>query len=117
MPFSYPSLLASNAMRSVLVQDDVSEAEADAAPAHEEDDEAEDENEDEGKEEKNQGEEEKGQDDKGATADKGKAVKKGKKGPLKVEFGEWDLDEVQICEMGSYGTEGEYVAVASIPLV
>ena len=115
MPFSYPSLLASNAMKSVLVQDDVSDADAD--PGREEDDEAEDENEDEEKEEENQGEEEKGQDDKGATADKGKAVKKGKKGPVKVDFGEWDLDEVQICEMGSYGTEGEYVAVASIPLV
>ena len=111
MPFSYPSLLASNAMKSVLVQDDVSDADADAAPAREEDDEAEDESEDEEKEE------EKGQDDKGATAAKGKAVKKGKKGPVKVDFGEWDLDEVQICEMGSYGTEGEYVAVASIPLV
>ena len=117
MPFSYPSLLASNAMKSVLVQDDVSDADAD--PGREDDEEAEDENEDEEKEEgkENQGEEEKGQDDKGATADKGKAVKKGKKGPVKVDFGEWDLDEVQICEMGSYGTEGEYVAVASIPLV
>ena len=111
MPFSYPSLLASNAMKSVLVQDDVSDAEADTAPAHEEGEEAEDENEDEEKEE------EKGQDEKEAPADKGKAVKKGKKGPVKVDFGEWDLDEVQICEMGSYGTEGEYVAVASIPLV
>ena len=51
MPFSYPSLLASNAMKSVIVQDDVSDAEAEAPPAHEEGEEAEDENEDGEKEE------------------------------------------------------------------
>ncbi|KAH9890388.1 AKAP7 2'5' RNA ligase-like domain-containing protein [Cubamyces lactineus] len=31
--------------------------------------------------------------------------------PVPVELGEWTIDEVQICEMGSWGPEGEYVAV------
>ena len=30
---------------------------------------------------------------------------------VRVELGEWTIDEVQICEMGSWGPEGEYVAV------
>ncbi|KAI0330869.1 hypothetical protein GY45DRAFT_1250064 [Cubamyces sp. BRFM 1775] len=30
---------------------------------------------------------------------------------VRVELGEWAIDEVQICEMGSWGPEGEYVAV------
>ncbi|KAI0642816.1 kinase A anchor protein [Trametes meyenii] len=34
------------------------------------------------------------------------------KGPARVDLGEWTIDEVQICEMGSSGPEGEYVAVA-----
>ncbi|KAI0630023.1 kinase A anchor protein, partial [Trametes polyzona] len=38
------------------------------------------------------------------------------KGAAEVEFGEWEVDEVQICEMGSWGPEGEYVAVARCPL-
>ncbi|KAG2122443.1 kinase A anchor protein, partial [Suillus cothurnatus] len=30
--------------------------------------------------------------------------------PVKVDFGTWKVDEIQICEMGSYGPEGEYVS-------
>ena len=30
--------------------------------------------------------------------------------------GEWDIDELQICEMGSWGPEGEYVCVGRCPL-
>ncbi|OBZ71711.1 GTP-binding protein rhoA [Grifola frondosa] len=32
------------------------------------------------------------------------------KGPVRVDFGEWNIDEIQICEMGSWGPEGEYEA-------
>lgn len=35
-----------------------------------------------------------------------------RKEPVHVNFGEWDIDEIQICEMGSGGPEGEYIAVA-----
>ncbi|KAH9948316.1 AKAP7 2'5' RNA ligase-like domain-containing protein [Amylocystis lapponica] len=28
-----------------------------------------------------------------------------------VDFGEWAIDEIEICEMGSWGAEGEYVCV------
>ena len=38
------------------------------------------------------------------------------RGPVNVDFGTWDIDEVQICEMGSEGPEGEYVCVGKIPL-
>ncbi|KAI8986312.1 kinase A anchor protein [Trametes punicea] len=65
-PFSYPSVLASEAFKAVL--------------AH-----------------KQAGAEE--------TADTTR------RGPVRVDFGEWAIDEVQICEMGSWGPEGEYVAV------
>ncbi|KAH8078396.1 AKAP7 2'5' RNA ligase-like domain-containing protein [Cristinia sonorae] len=34
------------------------------------------------------------------------------KAPISVDLGEWTVDEVQICEMGSYGPQGEYVAAA-----
>ncbi|EMD39444.1 hypothetical protein CERSUDRAFT_121726 [Gelatoporia subvermispora B] len=34
-----------------------------------------------------------------------------------VELGEWSIDEIQLCEMGSWGPEGEYVCVASCPLI
>ncbi|OCH83916.1 hypothetical protein OBBRIDRAFT_799527 [Obba rivulosa] len=34
-----------------------------------------------------------------------------------VELGEWTVDEVQLCEMGSWGPEGEYVCVGRCPLV
>ncbi|KAI9058861.1 hypothetical protein FKP32DRAFT_1581508, partial [Trametes sanguinea] len=37
-------------------------------------------------------------------------------GPVRVDFGEWEIDEVQICEMGSWGPEGEYVAVHRVAL-
>jgi len=36
--------------------------------------------------------------------------------PVSVDFGTWDIDEVQICEMGSFGPEGEYVCVGKIDL-
>ncbi|KAI0073014.1 hypothetical protein K474DRAFT_1686391 [Panus rudis PR-1116 ss-1] len=36
--------------------------------------------------------------------------------PLHVDFGDWDVDEIQICEMGSHGPEGEYVCVGKISL-
>ncbi|KIP10739.1 hypothetical protein PHLGIDRAFT_48278, partial [Phlebiopsis gigantea 11061_1 CR5-6] len=29
--------------------------------------------------------------------------------PIPVNFGEWTVDEIQICKMGSWGPEGEYV--------
>ncbi|KAG1842757.1 kinase A anchor protein [Suillus subalutaceus] len=29
---------------------------------------------------------------------------------VKVDFGTWNVDEIQICKMGSYGPEGEYVS-------
>ncbi|VDC01513.1 unnamed protein product [Peniophora sp. CBMAI 1063] len=32
--------------------------------------------------------------------------------PLNVNLGSWSVDEMQICRMGSYGPEGEYVAEA-----
>jgi len=38
------------------------------------------------------------------------------RGPVSVDFGTWCIDEVQICEMGSHGPEGEYVCVGKIPL-
>lgn len=28
--------------------------------------------------------------------------------PVKMDFGAWHIDEIQICKMGSYGPEGEY---------
>lgn len=33
-----------------------------------------------------------------------------------VDFGEWTVDEIQICKMGSWGPEGEYVSVGHITL-
>jgi activating signal cointegrator complex subunit 1 len=35
---------------------------------------------------------------------------------LHADLGTWSVDELQICEMGSWGPEGEYVSVASVPL-
>ena len=32
--------------------------------------------------------------------------------PIRVDLGACGVDEIQICEMGSWGPEGEYVAVA-----
>ena len=36
---------------------------------------------------------------------------------LEVDCGEWAVDEIQICEMGSWGPEGEYVRVGGVRLV
>lgn len=35
---------------------------------------------------------------------------------VKVEFGTWSVDEIQICKMGSYGQEGEYVSCGGCSL-
>lgn len=40
---------------------------------------------------------------------------RGKK-PIQVDFGEWTIDEIQVCKMGSWGPEGEYVSVGHITL-
>lgn len=68
MPFSYPSVLASDAVKSVLVAD---------PEAHDD---------------------------------------KDRKAPVKVDFGTWEVGELQICKMGSKGPEGEYVAAARCSL-
>ena len=39
-----------------------------------------------------------------------------KQAPVAVDLGEYTVDEIQICEMGSWGPEGEYVSVGSITL-
>jgi activating signal cointegrator complex subunit 1 len=36
--------------------------------------------------------------------------------PVPVDLGTWDVDEVQICEMGSHGPEDEYVCVGKIQI-
>lgn len=46
----------------------------------------------------------------------GAAIARGKQ-PIAVDLGQWVIDEVQICEMGSWGREGEYVCVGRIPLI
>lgn len=33
------------------------------------------------------------------------------RGPMRVNLGEWDVEDIQICEMGSWGPEGEYVCI------
>ncbi|KAH9913462.1 kinase A anchor protein, partial [Epithele typhae] len=38
------------------------------------------------------------------------------RGPIAVDFGTWEVNELQICEMGSWGPEGEYVAAARVSL-
>lgn len=43
------------------------------------------------------------------------AARRGKK-PIAVDLGKWVVDEVQICQMGSWGPEGEYVCVGRISL-
>ena len=40
---------------------------------------------------------------------------RGKKA-IAIDLGEWRVDEVQICKMGSWGPEGEYVSVGNISL-
>ncbi|TFY81892.1 hypothetical protein EWM64_g2116 [Hericium alpestre] len=37
--------------------------------------------------------------------------------PVRVDLGAWSLEEVQLCEMGSWGPEGEYVSVGAIDLM
>ncbi|KAH7907101.1 kinase A anchor protein [Hygrophoropsis aurantiaca] len=37
--------------------------------------------------------------------------------PVKVDFGSWEVSEIQICKMGSYGPEGEYVSCGGCSLV
>lgn len=39
-----------------------------------------------------------------------------RKGPANVDFGIWEVNEVQICEMGSWGAEGEYVCAGRCSL-
>ncbi|TFK48877.1 hypothetical protein OE88DRAFT_1633955, partial [Heliocybe sulcata] len=36
--------------------------------------------------------------------------------PVAVDFGQWDVEEIQVCEMGSHGPEDEYVSVGGISL-
>ncbi|KAI9566274.1 kinase A anchor protein [Boletus coccyginus] len=36
--------------------------------------------------------------------------------PVRVDFGTWHVDEIQICKMGSYGPEGEYESCGGILL-
>jgi len=38
------------------------------------------------------------------------------RGPVRVSLGEWDVDEIHICEMGSWGPEGEYICVGRCAL-
>jgi len=37
--------------------------------------------------------------------------------PVSVDFGVWDVDEIQICEMGSCGPDGEYISCGGCSLV
>ena len=36
--------------------------------------------------------------------------------PVKVDFGTWHVDEIQICKMGSHGPEGEYESCGGLLL-
>jgi len=36
--------------------------------------------------------------------------------PVKVDFGTWHVNEIQICKMGSYGPEGEYESCGGLVL-
>jgi len=40
-----------------------------------------------------------------------------KRGPYGISLGVGVANEIQICEMGSYGPEGEYVSVGGFSLV
>ena len=40
----------------------------------------------------------------------------GSRKPVEVDLGEYTVDEIQVCKMGSWGPEGEYVSVGSITL-
>jgi len=39
------------------------------------------------------------------------------RGPVAVDFGVWDVDDIEICEMGSYGPEGEYISCGRCSLI
>jgi activating signal cointegrator complex subunit 1 len=36
--------------------------------------------------------------------------------PVPVNLGTWDVDELQLAEMGNYGPEGEHLCVGKIAL-
>jgi len=40
---------------------------------------------------------------------KGDSIPSMQRKPVPVDLGIWDVNEIQICEMGSYGPQGEYV--------
>ncbi|KZT22875.1 hypothetical protein NEOLEDRAFT_1118987 [Neolentinus lepideus HHB14362 ss-1] len=48
--------------------------------------------------------------------DLGQPGEKRKFDSITVDFGSWNVDEIQICEMGSHGPEDEYVSVGGITL-
>lgn len=109
IPFSYTAILASDAVKSLVAPDEfevVSQASESASDSEDEDEE-----ELEPPSATTNGEAENG---KGSgQAKENKAVQKG---PTAVDLGDWECDEIQICEMGSWGPEGEYVAAARISL-
>lgn len=49
------------------------------------------------------------------SAENGRGTPRGKTASH-VEFGDWEVEEIQICEMGSWGPEGEYVCARRITL-
>ncbi|KAL4080544.1 hypothetical protein J3A83DRAFT_22090 [Scleroderma citrinum] len=38
-------------------------------------------------------------------------------GAVQVGFGTWEVSEIQICRMGSYGREGEYVSCGGVSVI
>ncbi|KAI6144636.1 kinase A anchor protein [Pisolithus tinctorius] len=36
---------------------------------------------------------------------------------IEVDFGTWDVEEIQLCKMGSYGRDGEYVSCGGFSLL
>ena len=38
-------------------------------------------------------------------------------GAVSVDLGSWQVDEIQICQMGSHGAEGEYISCGGCALV
>ena len=108
MPFSFPSILESSALQSILVGKDAAAAkgaQAAAAAAGAAAASAEDAGAGSSSSEKGKGKEK-----------EVKPQEKVKKGPLVVNLGEWEVGELQICKMGSWGPDGEYVADARCPL-
>ncbi|KAI6022018.1 hypothetical protein EDC04DRAFT_3117927 [Pisolithus marmoratus] len=37
--------------------------------------------------------------------------------PIEVDFGTWNVEEIQLCRMGSYGRDGEYVSCGGLSLL